>query len=537
MNPRCPLPLSEIERQLSTPLAPTALPCFYSLSSSVQIADKACYKLGSIYGMDLASGLSVHVLDVRPEHSVLDLCAAPGNKLAMIADAMRGGAEAVSGAAAASSAAASSSSLAAAASPASASASASGSVVGVDWSYARLAATRTLLRKYKRSAAHVQLYLADGQTFERPRRIPQQIRTGAAASAASRRATDIQIVDLTHQPRPACSAAAAIASPASFHVAGSADSSVWRVPPAAASSPSTGAPSPSAAAAASAPVVLRVSKREKRAMTKQHKRAEWEKKRKRDEGLDAEDSTAAAAECETTQTESKEPDPATTEASLPTPSGPDLYDRVLVDAECTHDGAHKHMLSIAQAEAREAASASASSGSAAAAASSSASPSSSTPSSAATWSAFATRYFSSAHLSSLQVLQRALLLNGFRLLRSGGILVYSTCSFMRRQNEEIVEWLLAQEPTARALQVWKGVEDAGAVERIAEAATAEDKLNDTTAAGLFRVSLRSDLPALTFRVAPNPDASSSAAPLGIRLSPWTSGTSGLFIAKITKLAG
>ena len=597
MNPRFSLPLPEIEQQLSTVLAPAAVPSFYSLPSSVQIADKSGYKLGSVYGMDLASGLSVHVLDVRPGQSVLDLCAAPGNKLAMIADAMSAGAAEVASVAAtgaASSSAAASAAVcasvcespaassAACASPApssSPSLSGAGSVVGVDWSYSRLAATRTMMRKYKHSAAHVQLYLADGQTFERPRRSPQQIRTAAveqctaAAAPSSRRATELQIIDLTQQPRPASSADATIASSANFHVAGSADSSVWRMPAAtAAAAASSSANASSAAAAFTPPVILRMNKREKRLLSKEHKRAAWEKKRKREEGLEAEDTTttaaAGAAAADAALTESKPPDSAAAPINAPVPFEPELYDRVLVDAECTHDGAHKHMLAIAQAEAREAAAAGTTAGdstnltsaanaaasgdsvqaaSAAASPSPSPSPQPSTPSSAATWSAFTARYFSASRLSSLQVLQRALLRNGFRLLRPGGVLVYSTCSFLRRQNEDIVEWLLTQEPQARAVQVWEGVAGAGPVERVdkSDAAAAEvgeqSAATDTDAhAGLFRVSLRSDLPTLTFRVAPNPyphaQPSSPHVPLGIRLSPWASGTSGLFIAKITKMA-
>lgn len=42
----------------------------------------------------------------------------------------------------------------------------------------------------------------------------------------------------------------------------------------------------------------------------------------------------------------------------------------------------------------------------------------------------------------LERLQRALILNGFRMLQQGGILVYSTCSFTITQNEAIVAWLL-----------------------------------------------------------------------------------------------
>jgi 16S rRNA C967 or C1407 C5-methylase (RsmB/RsmF family) len=48
----------------------------------------------------------------------------------------------------------------------------------------------------------------------------------------------------------------------------------------------------------------------------------------------------------------------------------------------------------------------------------------------------------------LENLQRSLILNGFTLLRSGGVLVYSTCSEEEEQNEDIVRWLLSTESTA-----------------------------------------------------------------------------------------
>ena len=44
--------------------------------------------------------------------------------------------------------------------------------------------------------------------------------------------------------------------------------------------------------------------------------------------------------------------------------------------------------------------------------------------------------------TSLLQLQRSLLENGFRLLKPGGVLVYSTCSEEEEQNEDVVRWLL-----------------------------------------------------------------------------------------------
>ncbi len=93
-------------------------------------------------------------------------------------------------------------------------------------------------------------------------------------------------------------------------------------------------------------------------------------------------------------------------AALPIPG--QLYDKVLVDAECTHDGSLKHIIKYQKWG----------------------------------WHTFEKRVLDPKRLKLLASLQRALLLNGFRLLKPGGTLIYSTCSFCRAQNEDVVRWLL-----------------------------------------------------------------------------------------------
>lgn len=80
------------------------------------------------------------------------------------------------------------------------------------------------------------------------------------------------------------------------------------------------------------------------------------------------------------------------------------FDRVLVDAECSTDGAIRHI------EKREA--------------------SARTP----TWD--------DSNMDELVDLQKRLIESGFRLLKHGGTMVYSTCSLSSRQNEQVVQWLL-----------------------------------------------------------------------------------------------
>lgn len=95
------------------------------------------------------------------------------------------------------------------------------------------------------------------------------------------------------------------------------------------------------------------------------------------------------------------------------------YDKVLVDAECTHDGSIKHLAKFAQWG----------------------------------WDSFERRFLEPARLETLALLQLGLLRAGFRALRAGGVLVYSTCSFARAQNEAIVEQLLGEEATAELVPI------------------------------------------------------------------------------------
>ncbi|KAJ2228421.1 hypothetical protein H4R99_006190 [Coemansia sp. RSA 1722] len=88
--------------------------------------------------------------------------------------------------------------------------------------------------------------------------------------------------------------------------------------------------------------------------------------------------------------------------------GTDLYDRVLVDAECTHDGSLAHILKYKNWG----------------------------------WDQLETQVVGMERPSSVPVLQSRLLENGWRLLRPGGILVYSTCSLSRNQNELVLAGFL-----------------------------------------------------------------------------------------------
>jgi 16S rRNA C967 or C1407 C5-methylase (RsmB/RsmF family) len=92
-----------------------------------------------------------------------------------------------------------------------------------------------------------------------------------------------------------------------------------------------------------------------------------------------------------------------------------LFDRVLVDAECTHDGSERHVAKHQDG---------------------------------GFWNREGEQkterfpYSDPQKFSNLLTLQRALISGGFNRLAPGGLMVYSTCSLDKRQNEDIVQFLL-----------------------------------------------------------------------------------------------
>ncbi|KAJ2742965.1 hypothetical protein GGI20_004098 [Coemansia sp. BCRC 34301] len=90
--------------------------------------------------------------------------------------------------------------------------------------------------------------------------------------------------------------------------------------------------------------------------------------------------------------------------------GTQLYDRVLVDAECTHDGSLVHIQKYAQWG----------------------------------WEQLDMQVVDANKQVTIPILQSKLLENGWRLLNPGGVLVYSTCSLSRYQNEFVLGGFLAR---------------------------------------------------------------------------------------------
>jgi len=117
------------------------------------------------------------------------------------------------------------------------------------------------------------------------------------------------------------------------------------------------------------------------------------------------------------------------------PSVPSLFDRVLVDAECTHDGSERH-------ESKH----------------------------YGFWSNIGAEknrvfYDTDEKVEILIENQKQSIVKGFQSLTPGGIMVYSTCSLQSRQNENVVQYLLDRFSESAELLVlpFKLVEDGGSV--------------------------------------------------------------------------
>ena len=89
-----------------------------------------------------------------------------------------------------------------------------------------------------------------------------------------------------------------------------------------------------------------------------------------------------------------------------------LFDRVLVDAECSTDGAVRHLQHKYRSSQDQLATNS--------------------------------KLTNAQQLEDLVALQKKLIMSGFGLLKLGGIMVYSTCSLAKEQNEDVVSWLLSE---------------------------------------------------------------------------------------------
>lgn len=164
------------------------------------------------------------------------------------------------------------------------------------------------------------------------------------------------------------------------------------------------------------------------------------------------------------------------------------FDKVLVDAECTHDGSIKHVtksfpITTTTNGSEENTEASTSTG-------------------------MSNLSFVTRDMTALVDLQLNLLVNGFKNLKPNGVLVYSTCSFCKCQNEGVISKFLSMEPTARMIPV-----DHDQAGGDSNSKQGDDKLT------------QKQIPAIK----------STAIPGCYLFSPEPSKTSGLFVSRMTKI--
>ncbi|KAI5070249.1 hypothetical protein GOP47_0014592 [Adiantum capillus-veneris] len=303
--------IPSLEIELGCKLSPLSwLQGFYSLPHDAHIASSEAYRAGKIYGIDAASGAAVCALGVLEGDHVLDLCAAPGAKLCMVADQLGN----------------------------------SGTLTGVDIARHRLAACRTMLLKYG-LGKYCRLFVADGTSFTL---LPsQQGLVSIEVESTSNKVVDGVLKEWTSR---------------------------------------------------------RTRKEKKRDARLQREGGKPELlfygSSSGVVGLTKEQIFENCCMIERNCSENG-------------------YDKVLVDAECTHDGSLKHIWKYEQWG----------------------------------WETFERRVLDHERLASITSLQLQLLTNGFRLLKAGGTLVYSTCSLTNAQNEEVVGKFLSGHPNAELVEI------------------------------------------------------------------------------------
>lgn len=347
--------ITEIESELKCHLKKVSwVPDFYAIPPEIQIAGSEAYRQGKIYGIDAASGAAILALDVQPGDHVLDLCAAPGAKLCMLADML----------------------------------GSTGSLTGIDVAKHRLAACRTMLQKYS-LGDHSRLFVADGTSFS------------ILPVNSSLQSMEAVTGSISHEDNGS-----------TFSEWTSRRS--WKDRQQSKKAKVAGSPHPTLT---SEPELIYYGKHSGLV------------------GLRKCDALRPSADDETCT------------------SG---YDKVLVDAECTHDGSIKHIQKFEFWG----------------------------------WKTLDRRVLDAERTDNLLHLQLHLLTNGFKLLKTGGSLVYSTCSLTVAQNENVVQQFLAKHPSAELQKI------------------------DS---------------------ADNWPCRSGSIPKTLRFDPATSQTSGLFIAKFIKL--
>ncbi|KAI1309736.1 hypothetical protein EDD11_003988 [Mortierella claussenii] len=480
-DPHLTITPQELELQLGTRVEPVpGLEAFCRMSGQVKLRNTQAFKEGRIFGMDLSSGIAVYALDVQPGDHVLDICCAPGAKLCMIAglltnsghvrsDRSRDGNQLRM--------------------------DITGTVTGVDISPHRLSTCRSLLKRHRLQQC-ARLFQADGTTFGVMR--PSAIDTIRARIMAGISGNDSGATKgkgekssfLSDEEEPN----------------GDLQSTTQMIV-----ENMQGPGSGSGHEALDQFHINYAAESTESAVKRQRETIEVLSRM----GGDEESTVFYKSEIHSQQ-----------DKIIPffapkiLRSDPQLhgegykYDKVIVDAECTHDGSIAHILKYETWG----------------------------------WDSFHKNFMAQDRLDSLADLQRGLLNNGFRLTKVGGIVVYSTCSLSRAQNEDVVAWFLAKmrgravlEPLpkhALGIQTASCKKPSRAV--IADAfglhASAESGFEATNSTSQDRAHRQAEGHGIAEQEVKMEQLRHHIMDMCLRYDPIASNTSGFFLARIRKIA-
>ena len=510
----------------------------FSLPPDFPLASLPSCQRGEIIGIDAASVATIAALNPRPGQSVLDICCAPGAKLALIAERM----------------------------------GLRGELAGVDVSLKRLGTACTLLRRQGVITAssgqpgwRCRLYCADGTqwadlTSDNAEGILSDKETNRAAGSIMNKSELVPVMDslvenlFRRSWADGCRGIPPPFEPKEQVIQGTMKRILEGV-----THPLEGLKSSNVDEVEKQILRMEAISTSRHLLTELCRQQQWvedssdesgrdgprQKKNRKVDGWSGSSAEAAADGTIIDVPRAVAAVTAALSARLPA-----LYDCVLVDAQCTHDGSLRH---LEKAAAAAAASSSSLAEAGAAINDDGLSDASSADYSSGTGilpdaSFYACTASSSSSsmpemAASLRNLQRGLLLSGFQCLKPGGSLVYSTCSMEPAQNEEVVQWLLSTQPSAQLVRItwpWEEEEGAGFAANGcsgtshssgSSGGSSSNASSDTASSllGYQAWQARHALPSTS-----PPCLPSAILPLTLRFAPGTSGTSGQFMAKLTK---
>lgn len=382
--------LDKVESLLqAVPWLPSGM---FSTPARTRLASTKAYRSGQVYGIDASSCAAVVALDPRPGDDVLDLCCAPGAKLCLISDLMKR----------------------------------QGSVTGVDINPSRLNICSKMLLKYGIADApstidqswRCRLFCADGTTF-----------SASPYSDVLPDSTDRLIFDSFKRQ-----------TLESKFLNRKRKNKSWK------SREMRENVKKVKRKINSSDITLNVTKEfdndecllcnfcRKLLPEAFFKQKEWRKRKLN--AFDPKNTRKVCCKfCQDAFISKRYPQKKVTSINTPNTNRCMLYDKVLVDAECTHDGSIRHIEKFEDSDKTQSL------------------EYDGERFKGLGWNQFTKKVLDPKKMSSLPQLQRNLLLSGFKMLKRGGCLIYSTCSLTLAQNEEVVQYLLDAKSDAVLLPI------------------------------------------------------------------------------------